>query len=499
MKDRIINSVLSQTLFIVVSGIIGIIQVPLIINMLGQVDFGTLELIGSLMIINFLLEFGMGSTLVKYIPEHKEDRPKLQTFIWSYFYMKMLITLIGCIIVVIIGYYFDNLFKVDMLTDLETVKISVYIFALGILLSSVATFLENILKGFVYFGQANLAKTSAIILFFIFFYLYYLFAPQYDMITISLFWFALRPLITILNSLVAFKRVQLLRILIPTKYDYGLIRNTLRYLFGMSYITIVSQLYNTMPKIILGAYSGPIAVGYWGIMDRIKKPLQDIQGAVLRPLVPILSDKTYSNLPPKTVFQASRLNYLIVSFLGFLIIVNIDLLICVWISKPEFYVVTEYIKILLLRFVFPGGGVLLMMYYARGKTKINSIYLTINTTVSLILSTLLLIVYNELSYFIYAYTFTIILLTQIVTLAYLRYFELNPLTYLREVILPTMLLILSAIFISYYFSAFFKPTIWGLLGSLLSSTIIFLGLFWVFMPQEDKALLHSLIRKLKRG
>ena len=489
MKHKIINSVLSQTLFIVISGLVALVLVPLLIKMLGVMDYGAFELISSLMIVTFLLEFGMGATLVKYIPEHKEHREELQTFIWSYFYIKLSVTLLGSLAIMVIGYHFESIFKLEEVSNLEALKSSVYIFAVGVLLSSLSTFLENILKGFVYFGYVNLSKIVSVLLFFLLFYGYYLFSDDHSLIAIATIWFALRPTISILNALLVFKKVNLLPLLRPTKFDYSYIKATLPFLFGMSYITIVAQLSNQLPKVILGALSGPVAVGYWGIMDRVQSPLLNIQSATLRPLVPILSDKKYHHLPKHLIFQASRLYYALVAFIGLLIILNIDTLISLWIGH-DFQEVARLIKVLLLPFIFPNMGVLLMMYYAKGETKINSIFLTFNTVIGIALSTTLLIVYDELIMFLYGYVLTTILLTSISIVVYLRHFKLNPKEYFQEVILPILLVMSLTVLLSTYLNNFFPPSFWGLMGSLTTTSIIYLLLFVVVMKKEDREMLR---------
>ncbi len=492
MKKEIINSVLSQVLFLLINGVLAIILVPILINMLGKIEYGAFELIVSLMIINFLLEFGLGSTLVKYIPEYKEDMLNLQKFIWSYFYLKLFITSIGCIGIIFVGYYFDYIFNLEMIKDIESIKLSVYIFSLGILFSSIVTFLENILKGFVHFGKINISKSISVVFFFLIAYGYYKFSNQYSLVEISFIWFIIRPSIFIFNTLVVFKRVKLLHLLIPKKFEYSLIKNTLHYLFGMSYITLVAQLYNRLPKIIFGILLNPIYVGYWGIIDRLKNPILNIQRASLRPLIPILSNKNRTELSDKKIFQASRLNYLMISFLGVLVIVNIDLIIKNWLSN-DFSQVIELTKILFLPYIFPSAGVLLMMYYAKGKTKINQIYITLNTTISLTLGTTLLILYKDIIFFVYAYSFTIIILNFSIIFAYLKYFNINAFGYIKEAIVPIILLTTSSIILSnllIYFVSTITENITIELGLNIIGTVViyFLG-FLIFMPKEDKEFL----------
>jgi len=95
IRKKILNSVSSQVLYILVSGIIGLALIPITINMLGKIQYGAFELILSLILIDAFLEFGLGSTLVKYIPEYKIDIANLKTFFWSYYYIKLFLTILG--------------------------------------------------------------------------------------------------------------------------------------------------------------------------------------------------------------------------------------------------------------------------------------------------------------------------------------------------------------------------------------------------------------------
>jgi len=480
-----------------ISGILSLALLPILINMLGKIEYGAFELITSLMIINFLLEFGMGATLLKFIPEYKENRLKLREFIWSYFYIKLLVTFIGIFFVVIIGYYFDNIFQINQITNITDLKFSVYIFALGILLSSISTFFENILKGFIYFAQINIAKISVTILFFLICYSYYSYFDTYSIIHISIIWFVIRPILLIITMLSLLFKLDLFMILIPSKFKIELIKPTFKYLFGMSYISIVAQLYNKLPKVILGIFLGPIYVGYWGVIERVKRPILDIQNAILKPLIPLLSDKKQKKLSREKIFQASRLNSIVISFLAIVVLVNIDMMIHFWIGE-DFASVASFIKIIFLPFVAPTSGILLMMYYAEGETKINRNFLTLNTTISLILGTTLLFIYEDLLLFIYAYTFTIIILVFINIFSYLKYFKINANDYIKNVMIPLLLLVIGSFSVSYYLISLIPFTLLGLIINLFITSVIYMIFVLLVMPEEDRIFIKSLILKRRK-
>ena len=106
IQKQILNSVSSQIIYIFVLSVVGLALVPITINMLGSFQYGAFELILSLILIDVFLEFGLGATLIKYIPEYKEDRVNLKKFVWSYYYIKMFLSSLGFFVIVIIGYYF---------------------------------------------------------------------------------------------------------------------------------------------------------------------------------------------------------------------------------------------------------------------------------------------------------------------------------------------------------------------------------------------------------
>ncbi|HFU75482.1 MAG TPA: lipopolysaccharide biosynthesis protein [Arcobacter sp.] len=488
MKQKLINSILSQTLFLITNGVLAIILVPILINMLGKINFGAFELIMSLVIVNFLLEFGLGSTLIKYIPEYKEDETDLKKFIWSYFYFKMFITVIGALIISIIGYYFNTIFNVSMIENIDTLKASVYIFAFGILLNSVATFLQNILNGFVYFAQVNASKTISVILFFIVAYAYYKFSSEYQIVEIAIIWFIIRPMIFILTVLFIYRKLNLMYLLVPQKFEYNFIRQTLKYLLGMSYITIIAQLYNRLPKIIFGIFLTPVYVGYWGIIERLKNPILSMQSAALRPLIPILSDKKHSSLSIEKILQASRLSYLLIVGLTLLVIMNVELIILNWLGN-DFMKVVELSKVLFLPSLFPAAGVLLMMYYAEGKTKINQLFITLNTSVGIMLSTILLILFEDIMFFTYAYIGVLITLNIVFLLKYLNYFKINVFLYFKKVVFPIGNIILFVIVIGYFVNIYIPITLFGLfLGFMSTSFTSIIGSI-IFLPKEDTELI----------
>jgi O-antigen/teichoic acid export membrane protein len=306
-----------------------------------------------------------------------------------------------------------------------------------------------------------------------------------------------KPLFLIIFSIVALARVQLLSLLNPEKFKYKYIEKTLRYMFGMTYIVMVAQLYNKLPKIILGILSSPIYVAYWGIMEKVREPLLQFQSSMLRPLIPILSEmKSAKVLSSDKIFQAVRLQYVFISFIALLCIMHIDMFIKYWIGD-EFILVSELIQIWFLPFLFPNAGIFLMMYYAEGKTKINSIYITVNTFFSLSIAYFGLLWFNDIKMFVWTFSLIIVDMTFIVLWVYLRYYKVHVSSFFIKAIAKPALIIVGYLMIYKYMHPFFSFDLYGFLESIIFSILLYGFLFFIFMPKEDFQLILKLIKKKK--
>lgn len=493
--DRILNSVFTQLLYILISGIIGITLVPILINMLGKVGYGAFELILSLMIIDLFLEFGLGSTLIKYIPEFKSNLNILRKFVWSYFYIKIFLLTISSFIIFIVGINFANLFNLDAVENLHSVKISVYVFAIGIALNGIATFLSNILNGFVYFGYANVVRIFSIISFFLILYLYYITYSSYNIIYISIIWFIGRPAFMIFYALFVFKIKKLFYLLKPAKFNYKQIQTTIKYMFGMTYIVMVSQLYNKLPKIIVGIFSNPIYVGYWGIFEKIREPFIQIQSSMLRPLIPIVSEKKITtNISQYKIFQAARLQYVLISFLAITIIVHSKKIIDIWLGN-DFSSVSDLLQIMFIPFALPTAGVLIAVYYAEGKTRINRYFVTVNVFVSLIFS-IIAIKVGTIMHFAWVFAICLILTNFMSILVYSKHYNINVINFLKKSFFPILINLILYYAAGRYLNNFLSSNFLDLSISLILMSTVYFLLVFITLNNDDKILLKEIINKL---
>lgn len=497
MQKKIVSSVSSQILYILVATIVGLAAVPITISMLGKLEYGAFELVLSLVLIDLFLEFGLGSTLVKYIPEYKDDKQHLKSFVWSYFYIKLFLTFLGFCVVMLVGYNFESIFNVDELTNIEEIKLATYIFAMSLFIKSAATFLDAFLKGFVYFGMVNISKVFSTILFFVIFYIYYKIFDIYSIVDIAIIWFIIRPIILIVLLTVNTYYLRLSYILKPVRFNIKDIKSTIRYMFGMTYIVMIAQLYNRLPKVIIGIVLSPVYVAYWAIMEKIKDPLQQLQDSFLRPLIPILSEKdNFTKMSEQKILQAVRLQYLFMSFWGVMTISHIDLFINLWLGSGYIEVIA-LVKIILLSYLFPKAGVFLMMYYAKGKTKINSIFVTSNTIVSLIVGTFVLLLTKDIKLFSWSFSIILIVMSLVNILRYTKFFDISNKIFIKDTVMQPILIVVSFLILHNLLYQYISFDLIGLISSIFMSLIIYGVLFFIFMKEEDKRIVSKIINRKK--
>ena len=196
------------------------------------------------------------------------------------------------------------------------------------------------------------------------------------------------------------------------------------------------------------------------------------------------------------VLQAIRLQYLFMSFLGVMVIMHIDLLVQLWIGE-EFNSVSQIIKVIIVTFLFPNAGVFLMMYYAKGETKINSIFVTFSALMSLTIGTSILIITNDVMLFAWSFSIVSIIIALLSINIYANYFKVSKLNFLKDTILAPLLIMISYYLIMYNIGYIFNLDLIGLILGIVVSIVIYIVLFLIFMKSEDRELIWKFIKRVR--
>lgn len=489
-------SVIFQFISIMVTGIVGVLIVPIIIKLLGQEYYGVLEIILSLMFINFFFELGMGSTLLRYIPVYeKKGKQELSTFLWTYLYFKSTLALIASFIVLFVGFKFDVFFNIGH-TDVALVKSSVYIFAIGIFITNIATFLSNTLKGFQRFDFAIIPDMIGQLMFLILTYILSLKgAKNVSVLDIALLMFIIRPMIRIIMGSFFLKKTTRKIIFRPIKPKVKYIKESFGFLKGMSLITIFAQLYNRGPKMIMGVLLNPVSIAYWGIAERLRGPIEQVNSSLIRPLIPMAASMSLDNRSKTNdlIIKITKVQFLLIGGISSFVILYINKFIEIWLSE-EYLQVGSIIKIWLIPFILPSAGVLLMFYYARGKTRLSQNMNILNTFLGLLLGTFLMIKLDSVGF-----ALGLIISTFITTIIYFYYlcneFHISFWEILKGAYIYSYFVIGITIFLNYCIMNFIQIDSWSTL--ILASSIgliLYLIAILLSLNKEEKKLYKGLIR-----
>lgn len=491
-------SLISQLFNIIVTGLVGIIVVPIIIYFLGQENYGVLEIILSLMFINFFFELGLGSTLLRFIPVYEKEGIKtLNSFLWTYLYIKMMLSVIAAIIVLVIGRYFNLFFNIGQ-ADTVLVKHAVYIFALGIFITNIATYFSNILKGFQRFDLAIIPNIIAQLFFLV---LLYIFKQKgvknVDILFIVFLMFIIQPLIRILISILFLKKTVPYVKFTPVNPQKRFLTESQQFLKGMSFIALISQLSIRVPKMILGILLNPVSVSYWGISDRLLSPFKNINSSFIRPLLPLASSMNFDEKLKINglLIKLNKFHFFLIGGLSCFVLYYIQPFIEIWLGDDYIYVV-KLVRLNFIPFIIPNASVLLMFYYAKGKTKLGQYFAFLNTVLGLILGSLLALRFDALGFAIGLVIPVII--TSFISFYFLcQEFNLSFWSIFKESYLMLYIVIsLTMIFMCFLTRIIHNSNFFELLLSIIICFVFYCLLSIITLKKEEKKFYKNLVRSL---
>jgi O-antigen/teichoic acid export membrane protein len=494
---KISLSVLFQFVSIIVTGLVGILVVPLIIELLGNEYFGVLEIIISLMFLNFFFELGMGSTVLRFVPVYeKEGNNALNGFLWSYLYLKTFLASVATIVIFAVGYNFDHIFNIGQ-TDVVLVKSAVYIFAVGILVTNIATFFSNTLKGFQRFDFAIIPNLISQLFFLgLIYILSFKEINDVDILNIAFLMFVIRPLISIFIAIFFIKKTNSNISFYPARLQKRFLKESFSFLKGMSFISLFSQFYNRAPKIILGIILNPISVACWGIAERLRSPIEQINSSLIRPLIPMASSMNLDDDFQKVaelIIKITKVHFLLIAGIGSFAVLYVDTFIDIWIGK-DYFEVANIVKIWFISFILPNSSVLMMFYYAKGKTKLSQ-----NVSVFISFFGLTLGYMLALKFDVKGFAFGLVLSSifgSIVCFYYLcKEFFLDFWVIFKKSYLISYVVVILSMIVNFLLIHYFNPdNLYSFFSLLLFGLLVYISFIYFSLSYDEKKFYNNLIK-----
>ncbi|MGK0254479.1 MAG: O-antigen/teichoic acid export membrane protein [Mariniflexile sp.] len=474
-SQKVSKSVLFQILNLVFTGLSGIIILPFILDSFGVEKYGIFELIISLLVIDTFLEFGVGGAIIKYTPNFKSKGGfRLNDFFWTFTYVKSIFSLIAFFLVIYIAFNFSSIFSEIPKEYNSQIKTSCFIFAFGLILKNISVVRGIMLKGLLRFDYALGSDIIANICYFFIVFILLKIDSNFGLVELSLMLFIFTPLLKGVLYTFWLHKLEPSISFLPKKWDKEILKETYKYMGGMTLISLVAKVFGQGNRFILGIISNPISLAVYGVAEKIRKPIINISSSILRPLIPASANIDFNNKQAlfKKILSIARIESIIVFGTASLIILITPELLKVWLSGrlPE---ATIVIQVWLLPLLFPKAGVMLMFYYGQGKTKASLIINIIGTIINFVLA-LILHHYFDLLGFILGLSISTMITSVIGLVYFCSFYEIKLSRYIFEVSYIPFLSIAGITGFYFFLKQFFIPNNWG------SITLILILLFTLY-------------------
>ena len=136
---------------IILRNIVGIFLTPFIIGMLGKGDYGLYSLIGSFIAYLTILDFGLNSTIVRYISQYRTEKDKISegNFIANVLIVYVFLAFIIAMCGLVLFWNSDNLFSKSLnVNELEKGKTMILILIFNVIVTIPGKALEGISIGY---------------------------------------------------------------------------------------------------------------------------------------------------------------------------------------------------------------------------------------------------------------------------------------------------------------------------------------------------------------
>lgn len=491
VESKITKSVSYQFANLLISGLVGVFFIPFIISSIGKTQYGIFEMVFSLNIINSVLDIGVGSTIENYSKKYYEEgRDHFSNFFWTYFWFKVGLSIIGCIICIILAVNTELIFtKIDP-NEIVYLKYSIIWFAVGILIQNINSFLNGVQNGFVRYDMTSFANIISRVFYMIGFFIWLYSFEENTIIEFCFLTFVLVPISKLL--------VQLIQMYIylpdllskPQGIRLFYLKDTINYLGGISFITIFAQLFNSGTQTMLAFLATPAIVAEFGVLKRVMKLVKRISQMMVRPVMPAAQDLKKKYSVKDIILKGTKVHSIVVTGLVFLILVNAEI-ISIYYLQSEFSSFPLHLFIFAFPVLTPSFAIMLMLYYNEGKSKMSVQYNIINTTLSLMLAYIGLEYYGLIGFLI-GLVVGFSLCTIIQTFRFIKYFEIRKkdffFIYLKRYL--TLILCFSVYFsVKYYMGiSISSAIIWNII-----ITGLLAGFSWMDIGKRLKQQLLSKI------
>lgn len=391
MKNELKAGALLSYVGLFINSLISIIYTPIMLNFLGQSEYGLYSLSNSVIGYISILNFGLGNAVIRYTAKYKmlKDEESCSKIYGMFFIMYALLGFIAFGVGLILTLNVDDIFVGSLsISELNTLKVLMLIITINISLGiGMGLFGIIILAHEKFIYQKIIVIVSSIVSPLIIVPLLFM---GYKSITLAVVTLMLNGITIILYMYYCF---YVLRIEIKFhRVEKSLLKEI--FIFS-SYIFInllIMKMYESTDQVILGIYSGTIAISIYSIGIAFTGYFSGFSSAIsnvfLSKVTGMITNQVSDNELSDLFIRIGRIQYIVISLaLSGFIVFGLEF-ITLWVGKEyqDSYIIAIIILVPMIVSLIQGlGGVILQAKNMQGfRTIVNAAVALLNVLLSVI-------------------------------------------------------------------------------------------------------------------
>ena len=387
-----IGAVLSYVI-IIVNMLIGVLYTPILTAKLGQTEYGLYSLVTSIISYLTILDFGFGNAIIIYTTRYRNnnEKDKEQKLHGMFFIIYTVIGIVAGIIGAILWLNVNNLFGNTMGPDeLEKAKILMGILTFNLVITFPLSIFSSIITSYEKFVFSKLLNLIRIILNPI--VMLVLLNFGFKSIALVILTTVLNVGTLILNFIYCKKKLNIK--LKFGKIDFKLLKEIMAYSVWIFLNSIMDKINWSVSQLILGVYSGSVAVAIYAIGSKLNEMYMSFSTAisgVMLPKVTKMESNNATNEEFTDVFiKTGRVQYIVMALIitGF-VLYGKEFITMMWVGQDyvQSYIIACILMIPLTVPLIQNVG--LNILQAKNKYKFRVMILMFFAIVNVILSIIL--------------------------------------------------------------------------------------------------------------
>lgn len=376
MKNQLKAGAILSYLALFINSFISIIYTPIMLKYLGQSEYGLYSLASATAGYVGVLNFGLGNALIRYSAKYKalKDEKNCYNLYGLFFKMYLILGLIAFVSGIVMALNIEALFSSSLNSNqLGDLKILIGIMTINISVGiGLGMFSVIILAHEKFIIQKLISILSSIMVPAI---MLPLLLMNYGSITMVVVTTIINFVAIIINMYYCFFKLNIK--INFDRVDNSLLKEIIIFSFYIFLNIVISQIYWSTDQVILGIYSGTVAVSIYSIAASFTGYFSGFSAAIsnvfLSKVSRMVTLKVSDNELSELFIRVGRVQYLVISYAlsGFIVFGQEFIILWVGNDYKQSYIVALIILVPMLVSLIQGmGGVILQ---AKNKQKFKSI------------------------------------------------------------------------------------------------------------------------------